>query len=160
MKPKYNNYRKLDEMKALDPALINEADNGTGTDDSQKGMSEQDLRVESCKMAAKIAKLFDEVSPSDMLEIADTCYKYIKYQQTGAEYDPTFGLDDAEKSGSTDEDEDDNSTPDKEQNDEEDDSEDFDIDMSDVEKDSDDEKKEASNEGGDEIPSDFLDFTI
>ena len=156
MKPKYHNYKKLDEMKALDPSLINEADNGTGTDDSQKGMSEQELRVESCKMAAKIAKLFDEVSPSDMLEIADTCYKYIKYQQTGAEYDPTFGLDDAEKSDDeNDEDENEDQTDNKDEE-----SEDFDIDLSDVEKDEDDEEKEASNEGGDEIPSDFLDFTI
>jgi len=107
---KFGKYsEKADEGHLFDSNdSLNEADNdeevetssGAGSDNTK---TEDQLRIEACKLSQKISKLMNNVTPADMLEIADACLKYIKYQKAGEDYDPTFGLDDAENSSSSDE---------------------------------------------------------
>ena len=88
-KPNFNYEQKLYDNNDS----LNEADGDNESGESVRG--EDQLRIEACKLSQKISKLMDNVSPADMLEIADACLKYIKYQKAGEEYDPTFGLEDA-----------------------------------------------------------------
>jgi len=124
-----------------------------------EAMDEQQLHIESLKIATKIAKLFDQVTPSELLEISDKVYKFIQHQNTSGEWDPTYGFDTDENSGSADEDE----TP------EDVEAEDFDLD--DVEditpeeeaeenKDEEDKEAETADETAGEIPDDIFDFEV
>lgn len=125
----------------------------------EEAMDEQQLHIESLKIATKIAKLFDQVTPSELLEISDKVYKFIQHQNTSGEWDPTYGFDTDETSGSADEEE----TP------EDIDAEDFDLD--DVEdttpeeegeggKDEEDNEDETADETSGEIPEDIFDFEV
>ena len=124
-----------------------------------EAMDEQQLHIESLKIATKIAKLFDQVTPSELLEISDKVYKFIQHQNTSGEWDPTYGFDTDENSGSADEEE----TP------EDVEAEDFDLD--DVEditpeeeaeenKDEEDKEAETADETAGEIPDDIFDFEV
>lgn len=93
---KFKFTKKNYEQRLLDSNnSLNEADGDSESSDNSGIRSEDQLRIEACKLSQKISKLMDNVSPADMLEIADACLKYIKYQKAGEEYDPTYGLEDA-----------------------------------------------------------------
>ena len=124
-----------------------------------EAMDEQQLHIESLKIATKIAKLFDQVTPSELLEISDKVYKFIQHQNTSGEWDPTYGFDTDENSGSADEEE----TP------EDVEAEDFDLDdveditpeeESEENKDEEDKEAETADETAGEIPDDIFDFEI
>lgn len=124
-----------------------------------EAMDEQQLHIESLKIATKIAKLFDQVTPSELLEISDKVYKFIQHQNTSGEWDPTYGFDTDENSGSADEEE----TP------EDVEAEDFDLDdveditpeeESEENKDEEDKEAETADETAGEIPDDIFDFEV
>ena len=83
---------------------LNEADgdDNSSSASTDTARSEDQLRIEACKLSQKISKLMNNVSPADMLEIANACLKYIKYQKAGEDYDPTYGLEDADKESDND----------------------------------------------------------
>lgn len=131
---------------------------------SEEAMDEQQLRIESLKIAVKIAKLFDQVQPSDLIEMSDEVFKYVQHQSlTSGEWDPNYGLGDEETPVKDEVPAEDEDTPE--------DIEDFNIEdlentedeeQKDVEQDEDnaDEDKEKAEENGNEIPQDIFDFTI
>lgn len=143
---------------------LNEADGDNESSDNSGIRSEDQLRIEACKLSQKISKLMDNVSPADMLEIADACLKYIKYQKAGEEYDPTYGLEDAssESESSSDEQPKDIESEDFEISDDENTSENGSLSFDDLDFNDDDfelgdennEKKEDKKE--DELPDDFI----
>jgi hypothetical protein len=115
----------------------------------------------------KIAKLFDEVQPSDLIEMSDEVFKYVQHQSlTSGEWDPSYGLGDEE---STDTEEETEETPAEEETGDEDAIENFDLDdleapdeeKSDAEEDKDEDKeKENADETSSEVPEEFFDFTV
>ena len=131
---------------------------------SEEAMDEQQLRIESLKIAVKIAKLFDQVQPSDLIEMSDEVFKYVQHQSlTSGEWDPNYGLGDEETPIEDEVPAEDEETPE--------DIEDFNIEdlentedkeQKDVEQDEDnaDDDKEKTEENGNEIPQDIFDFTI
>ena len=171
MKPKYRNGELIKESTLFDDDellnvdskdLVKEddepQDKPAETEEAPGAMDEQTLRVECLKIAVKIAKLFDEVQPSDLIEMSDQVFKYVQNQDmVSGEWDPTYGFDTDETSGSADEEE----TP------EDIDAEDFDLD--DVEdttpegeegEGSKDEEDETADETAGEIPEDIFDFEV
>ena len=60
-------------------------------------MDEQQLRIESLKIATKISKLFDNVQPSDLIEMSDKVYNFIQHQNNSGEYDESYGLENQEE---------------------------------------------------------------
>ena len=127
-------------------------------------MDEQTLRIECLKIAVKIAKLFDEVQPSDLIEMSDQVFKYVQHQDmTSGQWDPTYGLGDEDSSSESDEE------SSKEEELPSDDIEDFDVDgLDDIDLESDEkedekkdnEKEEKQNETASEVPDDFFDFEV
>jgi len=57
------------------------------TDDisSEKQMSEEDLKIESLKIATNIAKLMSDVTPDDIIQIASKVSDFIKNHEIGKE---------------------------------------------------------------------------
>ena len=135
-------------------------ENKPETDDAPGAMDEQTLRVECLKIAVKIAKLFDEVQPSDLIEMSDQVFKYVQHQDmTSGEWDSTYGLGDEESN----EDETTEEPAAEETGDE--DVEDFDIedlgdDLEAPEEESNENKEEKQDETASEIPDDFFDFEV
>jgi hypothetical protein len=134
---------------------------------SEEAMDEQQLRIESLKIAVKIAKLFDQVQPSDLIEMSDEVFKYVQHQSlTSGEWDPNYGLGEGDEETPAEDEapEETEETPDE--------VEDFNIEdledtndekQKDVEQDEpeeDKEDKEKTEENGNEIPQDIFDFTI
>ena len=90
MKPKYRNGRMIAESELFDDdALLDVDSNDLLREDDEPqdkpeqeeapgAMDEQTLRVECLKIAVKIAKLFDEVQPSDLIEMSDQVFKYVQ----------------------------------------------------------------------------------
>lgn len=77
--PKKN--MKESELFDNDEFKMNEAD-GEGASEAPKSESpidEQQLRIESLKIATKISKLFDNVQPSDIIEMSDKVYNFIQH---------------------------------------------------------------------------------
>ena len=137
----------------------NDQQNQQQAEMKDEAMDEQQLHIESLKIATKIAKLFDQVTPSELLEISDKVYKFIQHQNTSGEWDPTYGFDTDENSGSADEEE----TP------EDVEAEDFDLDdveditpeeESEENKDEEDKEAETADETAGEIPDDIFDFEV
>ena len=101
LKPRYNNgvIQNIRESELFDnDEFLTEEDapNGDDTQKTQKAenpMDEQQLRIESLKIATKISKLFDNVQPSDLLEISDKVYNFIQHQNNSGEYGDSYGLD-------------------------------------------------------------------
>lgn len=179
----YNKNHKVNESELFDDELglhidsdmlkeddEPQAENG-GQDPEPKAaeeaMDEQQLRIESLKIAVKIAKLFDEVQPSDLIEMSDEVFKYVQHQSlTSGEWDPSYGLGDEEN---TDTEEDTEDAPAEEETGDEDAIENFDLDdleapdeeKSDAEEDKDEDKeKENADETSSEVPEEFFDFTV
>ena len=95
LQPKKN--IKESELFDNDEFLVNEADsdnakNGNDKPKQESPMDEQQLRIESLKIATKISKLFDNVQPSDLLEMSDKVYNFIQHQNNSGEYDESYGL--------------------------------------------------------------------
>ena len=173
MKPKYRNGRMIAESELFDDDsllsvnsndLIREDDEPQDNPEQEEApgaMDEQTLRVECLKIAVKIAKLFDEVQPSDLIEMSDQVFKYVQNQDmVSGEWDPTYGLGDEEST--SDEEEPAEETP--EDNDE--DIDDFnldDLELPDEEAENPEDNAEVEDkqeESGEAVPEDILDFTI
>ena len=80
LQPKKN--IKESELFDNDEFLVNEADsdnakNGNDKPKQESPMDEQQLRIESLKIATKISKLFDNVQPSGLLEMSDKVDNFI-----------------------------------------------------------------------------------
>lgn len=151
---------KEDTLFDSEEKRITEDDSANQQNDAPKAenpMDEQQLRIESLKIATKISKLFDNVQPSDLLEISDKVYNFIQHQNNSGEYDENFGLDNQDE-----EEENEEQTP-EENNEEE---IDFDLgdeekpESKDVEKDEDKKEKESTSEEGDLNPEDIFDFDL
>lgn len=131
-------------------------------DEAPGAMDEQTLRVECLKIAVKIAKLFDEVQPSDLIEMSDQVFKYVQHQDmTSGRWDPTYGLGDENSEEETSEE------PSAEDETPDEDVENFDIeDLGDdlespeEEKNDEGEEEEKQDETASEIPDDFFDFEV
>ena len=136
---------------------------------AEEAMDEQQLRIESLKIAVKIAKLFDEVQPSDLIEMSDEVFKYVQHQSlTSGEWDPSYGLGDEENTD-TEEETEENTEEEPAQDETTDDAiENFDLDdleapeeeKSDAEEDKDEDKEEKTDETSPEVPEEFFDFTV
>ena len=134
---------------------------------SEEAMDEQQLRIESLKIAVKIAKLFDQVQPSDLIEMSDEVFKYVQHQSlTSGEWDPSYGLGDEDTTADEEEPAEDTEedTPDEIEDfnieDLEDTSDEEQKDVEKDEEDADEKEEEKTEEGGNEIPQDVFDFTI
>ena len=104
LQPKKN--IKESELFDNDEFLVNEADsdnaqNGNDKPKQESPMDEQQLRIESLKIATKISKLFDNVQPSDLLEMSDKVYNFIQHQNNSGEYDESYGLENQEETEET-----------------------------------------------------------
>ena len=100
LQPKKN--IKESELFDNDEFLVNEADsdnaqNGNDKPKQESPMDEQQLRIESLKIATKISKLFDNVQPSDLLEMSDKVYNFIQHHNNSCEYDESYGLENQEE---------------------------------------------------------------
>ena len=100
LQPKKN--IKESELFDNDEFLVNEADsdnakNGNDNPKQESPMDEQQLRIESLKIATKISKLFDNVQPSDLIEMSDKVYNFIQHQNNSGEYDESYGLENQEE---------------------------------------------------------------
>ena len=100
LQPKKN--IKESELFDNDEFLVTEADsdnaqNGNDKPKQESPMDEQQLRIESLKIATKISKLFDNVQPSDLLEMSDKVYNFIQHQNNSGEYDESYGLENQEE---------------------------------------------------------------
>lgn len=177
----YNKNRKVNESELFDDELglhidsddiLKEDDEPQANADNQEpepkaaeeAMDEQQLRIESLKIAVKIAKLFDEVQPSDLIEMSDEVFKYVQHQSlTSGEWDPSYGIGDEDTTTSDEEE-----TPEEDTSDATDAIEDFDIDdleapdedKTDAEENKDEEDKEKADETSPEVPEEFFDFTV
>ena len=177
----YNKNRKVNESELFDDELglhidsddiLKEDDEPQANADNQEpepkaaeeAMDEQQLRIESLKIAVKIAKLFDEVQPSDLIEMSDKVFKYVQHQSlTSGEWDPSYGIGDEDTTTSDEEE-----TPEEDTSDATDAIEDFDIDdleapdedKTDAEENKDEEDKEKADETSPEVPEEFFDFTV
>lgn len=151
LQPKKN--IKESELFDNDEFLVNEADsdnsqNGNDKPKQESPMDEQQLRIESLKIATKISKLFDNVQPSDLLEMSDKVYNFIQHQNNSGEYDESYGLENQEEETEETPDE----TEDFEFNDEEENA-------SDEKREGENEKEETSEDN--EInPEDIFDFEV
>ena len=174
MKQKYRNGELIKESELFDDdALLHVGSDDVLKEDDEPqekpaeqeeapgAMDEQTLRVECLKIAVKIAKLFDEVQPSDLIEMSDQVFKYVQNQDmVSGQWDPTYGLGDEDKSS------DEEAPAEEETVEEEPEVEDFDIDdleLPEEEKnnpEADEEEKEKEDEVAGEIPDDFFDFTV
>lgn len=156
LQPKKN--IKESELFDNDEFLVKEADgdnaqNGNDKPKQESPMDEQQLRIESLKIATKISKLFDNVQPSDLLEMSDKVYNFIQHQNNSGEYDESYGLDNQEEETEETPDE----TEDFEFNDEEETPEDENA--SEEKQEGENEKEETSEES--EInPEDIFDFEV
>ena len=162
LKPRYNNNVRESELFDNEGLLVEEdapVDGATTqTQKAENPMDEQQLRIESLKIATKISKLFDNVQPSDLLEISDKVYNFIQHQNNSGEYDESYGLDNQENNN-----EEDNNT--EENNDE---TENFEIpeeteenkDENEEKSDNDENKSEDTSEEGELNPEDIFDFNI
>ena len=138
------------------------SENKLELEDAPGAMDEQTLRVECLKIAVKIAKLFDEVQPSDLIEMSDQVFKYVQHQDmTSGQWDSTYGL--GEEESNKEENTEEPST--EEINDE--DVENFDVDdlgddleAPEEEKNDEGKEEEKQDETASEIPDDFFDFDV
>ena len=104
LQPKKN--IKESELFDNDEFLVNESDsdnaqNGNDKPKQESPMDEQQLRIESLKIATKISKLFDNVQPSDLIEMSDKVYNFIQHQNNSGEYDESYGLENQEETEET-----------------------------------------------------------
>ena len=152
LQPKKN--IKESELFDNDEFLVKEADgdnaqNGNDKPKQESPMDEQQLRIESLKIATKISKLFDNVQPSDLLEMSDKVYNFIQHQNNSGEYDESYGLENQE-------DEETEETPDE--------TEDFEFNDEDEnaseEKQEGENKKEETSEDSEINPEDIFDFEV
>ena len=157
---------KEDKLFDAEENRITEEDSANQQNDAPKSenpMDEQQLRIESLKIATKISKLFDNVQPSDLLEISDKVYNFIQHQNNSGEYDENFGLDNQDEENEEENEEQEEQTPEENNNDEE---IDFDLDDEEepeskgTEKDEENEEKESTSEEGDMNPEDIFDFDL
>ena len=176
MKPKYRNGELIKESTLFDDDellnvdskdLVKEddepQDKPVESEEAPGAMDEQTLRVECLKIAVKIAKLFDEVQPSDLIEMSDQVFKYVQNQDmVSGEWDPTYGLGDEETPA-----EDENPTEEEPAAEEEPEVDDFELDdleLPDEEEknnpEEEEEEKEKEDEVTGEIPDDFFEFTV
>ena len=158
LQPKKN--IKESELFDNDDFLVNEADdsnNSTGSKTaSESPIDEQQLKIESLKIATKISKLFDNVQPSDLLEMSDKVYNFIQHQNNSGEYDDSYGLDNTEDDNAEEETSDD--SEDFEFNDE-----DEETSKDEGEKENDEEENkdtEETSEDSDINPEDIFDFEV
>ena len=151
LQPKKN--IKESELFDNDEFLVNEADsdnaqNGNDKPKQESPMDEQQLRIESLKIATKISKLFDNVQPSDLLEMSDKVYNFIQHQNNSGEYDESYGLENQEEETEETPDE----TEDFEFNDEDENASE--------EKQEKKKKKEETSEDNEINPEDIFDFEV
>lgn len=156
LQPKKN--IKESELFDNDEFLVKEADgdnaqNGNDKPKQESPMDEQQLRIESLKIATKISKLFDNVQPSDLLEMSDKVYNFIQHQNNSGEYDESYGLDNQEEETEKTPDE----TEDFEFNDEEETPED---ENASEEKEEGENEKEETSEESEINPEDIFDFEV
>ena len=156
LQPKKN--IKESELFDNDEFLVKEADgdnaqNGNDKPKQESPMDEQQLRIESLKIATKISKLFDNVQPSDLLEMSDKVYNFIQHQNNSGEYDESYGLDNQEEETEETPDE----TEDFEFNDEEETPED---ENASEEKQKGENEKEETSEESEINPEDIFDFEV
>lgn len=69
------NTTTLKERLGLDEDAVFEDGNVTATDD---GMTDEELKIESLKIATNIGKLMSNVTTEDIVSIAETVAKFIK----------------------------------------------------------------------------------
>ena len=150
LQPKKN--IKESELFDNDEFLVNEADsdnaqNGNDKPKQESPMDEQQLRIESLKIATKISKLFDNVQPSDLIEMSDKVYNFIQHQNNSGEYDESYGLENQEETEETPDE-----TEDFEFNDEEENASE--------EKQEGENEKEETSEDNEINPEDIFDFEV
>ena len=151
LQPKKN--IKESELFDNDEFLVNEADsdnakNGNDKPKQESPMDEQQLRIESLKIATKISKLFDNVQPSDLIEMSDKVYNFIQHQNNSGEYDESYGLENQEEETEATPDE----TEDFEFNDEEENAS--------QEKQEGENEKQETSEDNEINPEDIFDFEV
>ena len=80
----YKDIRFLTEDEDADP------DNEEATEDAKKNekVTDEQLRVDSLKIAVKLSRLMNKVTAEDILEISTKVAAYLKDHQVGAEYVP------------------------------------------------------------------------
>ena len=152
----------FDEYKFLNEAEEDDDDDEPIEDESKKDkVTDEQLRIDSLKIAVKLSRLMNKVTAEDLLEISTKVSSYLKSHQVGTEYVP----------------EDDGTTPleNKDEKNSEDNLENSDVpgedidanneftldDVSldgdeDVENDSDEDESEEANEAGSDIPQEFI----
>lgn len=145
---------KESELFDNDEFKMNEADNDSNdAPKAENPMDEQQLRIESLKIATKISKLFDNVQPSDLIEMSDKVYNFIQHQNNSGEYDDSYGLEN--------QDEDTEETPEEETQDFEfNDEEEPEEENKEEKEESEEEKPEETSEESDINPEDIFDFEV
>lgn len=87
---KYDKYNEkylklLDEM-----SVLNEADDeNEESQEENKRVTPEQIRVDSLKLALKVIKMFDKVTAEDLLSVSSKISEYLINHQAGNEYDPT-----------------------------------------------------------------------
>ena len=146
------------ELFDNDEFKMNEAD-GDNDKDAPKAeapMDEQQLRIESLKIATKISKLFDNVQPSDLLEMSDKVYNFIQHQNNSGEYDDSYGLENQDEDTDAETEEE----PEDFEFEEEPEAEEETAEEPEEENTEDEEKPEETSEEGDPNPEDIFDFEV
>ncbi len=169
-----NRYIKESDSFDDDEFLV-EDDNVSEGDESgsevESEVDEETIRIDSLKIAMKIAKMLDNVKIEDCIELSGLVENFLKNYVPGADIEVVLGLKDSEDDESNEgeedleggdddmlsledidsEDAEEESGNDKESDSKESDSEDFTIDDEDYDND-----EKAANEGGSEIPDEFI----
>lgn len=78
-----NECEDLNEDEALLEDILNEDDVNESAED--KKMTEEELKIESLKIATNIAKLMSDVTTDDIITIADKVSGFIRDHQIGSE---------------------------------------------------------------------------
>ena len=80
-----NEGEDLNEDEALLEDILNEDDDDVNESAEDKKMTEEELKIESLKIATNIAKLMSDVTTDDIITIADKVSGFIRNHQIGSE---------------------------------------------------------------------------
>lgn len=87
-----SNYDFIDEDTDFIDEDLNEADEFINEDDGDNApeppMDEEKLRIESLKLATNIAKLMSDVTPDDIIKIANTVAGFIRNNNPESDLSP------------------------------------------------------------------------
>lgn len=95
------NRNKLHKLVKEEILFEDEDDEETESESDSESVdkvTDEQLRIDSLKFSIKIGKLFNKVTPEDMLEISMKVASYLKDHQVGTDYDPAQAGDEPTKS--------------------------------------------------------------